>query len=356
MNWELVDFVKKVQGDKRFLSLDEAATKQGIVLKVLSFLGWDPFEIDEIHPEYTVGSRRVDFSLRHNNSNRVFISVARVGKELEPHQESLLNFASAEEVKMAILSNGLNWWFYLPYMKGNFQEKRFHEVDFVRQSAEDIVQRFSDFLSKEFVVSGLAVKNAETVYNLRQREHLINESIPRAWSKLLSEPEEWLVDLLAEATKKVCGYRPDNDLVAKFIANEIDVKSELSGVVKPRASQVAKPRKTSPVIEDYTGRSILSFSFKGRNYDAGSWKDMLLKVCEIVYKSHRGSFEAVLTLAGRNRHYFTRNSAELLTPEKIAGTDIYVETNLSAMGVVALSNKILSLFGYNESDLSIEAK
>jgi hypothetical protein len=40
----------------------------------------------------------------------------------------------------------------------------------------------------------------------------------------------------------------------------------------------------------------------------------------------------------------------------IPGTEIYVDDNLSDMGVVALSHKALSLFGYKEKDLSIETK
>jgi hypothetical protein len=47
---------------------------------------------------------------------------------------------------------------------------------------------------------------------------------------------------------------------------------------------------------------------------------------------------------------------ELRSPEKIPGTDIYVEVNLSANSIVRLSIDILSLFGYKKDDLSIEAR
>jgi hypothetical protein len=62
----------------------------------------------------------------------------------------------------------------------------------------------------------------------------------------------------------------------------------------------------------------------------------------------------VLTLSGPNREYFSRNPYALLTCEKISGTEIFVDVNLSTTDVVTLSHRILSLFGYRKSDLSIK--
>jgi hypothetical protein len=45
-----------------------------------------------------------------------------------------------------------------------------------------------------------------------------------------------------------------------------------------------------------------------------------------------------------------------LTSEKISGTDLFVDVNLSEIGVVALSHKIIKLFGYEEDDLSIDVE
>lgn len=66
---------------------NEEAIKQGVILRLLSLLGWDPFNTDEIAPEYSVGGRRVDYSLRVNSSNKVFIEVKRASEELENHQK-----------------------------------------------------------------------------------------------------------------------------------------------------------------------------------------------------------------------------------------------------------------------------
>ena len=67
MQEQLLDFIKEIQSDERYDSFDEPAIKQGVVLKILSFLDWDPFDIDEIKPEYAVDGGKIDFSLRHKN-------------------------------------------------------------------------------------------------------------------------------------------------------------------------------------------------------------------------------------------------------------------------------------------------
>jgi hypothetical protein len=114
---KLLEFIRGIQSDRRLISLDEAATKQGVILKILSYLGWDPFNIDEIHPEFPVGTGRVDFALRHNNYNKVFIEVKKVGEDLERHQEQILNYSFKHGVKIAILTSGITWWFYRTKIK-----------------------------------------------------------------------------------------------------------------------------------------------------------------------------------------------------------------------------------------------
>ena len=60
----LLEFLRDIQSDERFKSLDEAAIKQAIVLKILSLLDWDPFNIDEIQPKYGLEDGKIDFSLK----------------------------------------------------------------------------------------------------------------------------------------------------------------------------------------------------------------------------------------------------------------------------------------------------
>ena len=357
---KLVDFIKKIQSDDRFAGFDEAAVKQAVILKILSLLDWDPFDVDEVQPECEAGRGRVDFSLRHNARNKVFLLVKKGAKDFPRHQDKLLEDAGQGKPEMAILTDGFIWWLFLPLAGGLADEKKFHVIDMKEQSVEDISEKLEGFLSKENVVSGRALKAAEHIYETKQRNLLIEEHLPRAWQKIINEPEKWLVNLLADVTKELCGYKPERERVEEFLAGEVQAGADMEHALRPKPPSPS-PQKEKEVPpergEDFTGKSIISFTLAGKRYEVRSWKAMFLKLCDVVLpKNRKDDLEVLFTIATPQREYFSKNPYEFLTGEKIPGTSVYVDTNLSAREVVDLSHKILILFGRKESDLSIEVK
>lgn len=368
MKEEVLKVIKELRSNEHLNSLDEAATKQAVILKILSILGWDPFNVSEVYPEYSVGKRRVDYALRYNNRNKVFIEVKKVGEDLERHQKQLLDYSFREGVKLAILTNGITWWFYLPLNEGSWEQRKFYTIEIYDQDENEIAQKLTDLLSKENVISGKAIENAKAIYTSRQKQSLLKETIPQAWNKLLKEPDKGLIELLAEKTEKLCGYKPDHSTVKKFLNTHIktgtptptDYKMVESFTLKKekhmansRTEKLINKTERIPKPTTYTGKKIRSFTFKGEEYVVNSWKEMLLKICEIMHEYHHHEFRKVLNLIGSKRPYFTTNPKELRDPTQIDKTDIYVETNLSANAAVKLSKEIINLFGYKEDDLII---
>jgi len=107
---------------------------------------------------------------------------------------------------------------------------------------------------------------------------------------------------------------------------------------------------------DYTGRSVEGFEFLGKHHRIDSWIDVLLKLCQLMKTSQGHNFEKCLALVGRKRPYFAKNGDLLRKPKIIDGSDIYVETNLSANSIVGLSRDLIALFGYKENDLKISVR
>ncbi|MBW2029852.1 MAG: restriction endonuclease subunit R [Deltaproteobacteria bacterium] len=361
----MIEFIKEIQTDERYDSFDEPAIKQGIVLKALSFLDWDPFNMGEIQPEFEAEGERVDFALKNKNSPKAFLVVRKGIKALKNCQKPIIRQAEKDGVKLAVLTDGITWWFYLPHLDASLEDKRFETIDMNELKPADIARKFQDFLSKENVVSGKAVKAAESMVQARLRDTLIKESLPKAWNKIMEEPENWLFDILAKVTKELCGHEPDREAVEKFLSLEANAKADITAIIRPKKeTEVKAPEpkesKREPVkaakAPDYNSKSIVSFTFLGNKYSAKAWKDLLIKLCEIMANKHKEDFEMVLTLSGRNRDYFSVNPYELLNSEKIKGTDIYVDVDLNAMGIVALCHRMLELFGYKEKDLSIDMK
>ncbi|MGD8756589.1 MAG: hypothetical protein PVF98_13015, partial [Desulfobacterales bacterium] len=158
MKKEIVSFIKSLKTNKKLEKFDEASTKQAVVLRLLSFLGWDIFDVDEVYPDFAVNSNSVSFALRHQNANKVFIEVKRIQEKLDNYQKPLLNFAAQEKVDMSVLTNGTIWWFYLTKSAGNSQDKWIYSADMLKQNEDAIAPNLIDLLGKTKVTNGQALK------------------------------------------------------------------------------------------------------------------------------------------------------------------------------------------------------
>lgn len=222
MKEKLTKFIQNLRTDERINSFDEAATKQAIILRLLSILEWDTFNIEEVKPEYSVGGKSVDYSLRLANVNKVFLEVKRIGEDLEKHQEQLLNYSFQEGVKLAALTNGVTWWFYLPLYEGSWEQRRFYTIDILQQEPDEVASKFIDFLSKNNIDTGKAIQNAEAIHKSRERQTKIKNALPEAWNKIVFEANELLINLISETTEKLCGYKPDSEIVKRFLSEYKD--------------------------------------------------------------------------------------------------------------------------------------
>lgn len=288
MDNRIKNFVLDIRSNERISTFDEATTKQAIVLRLLSELGWPIFDTEEVKPEYSVANRRVDYSLRINGSNRVFLEVKKVMEDLEAHQKQLLDYSFQEGVKMAVLTNGVTWWFYLPLSEGNWEQRKYFAIDMTQQDPDDTAKRFIDFLSRENVKTEAAIKVAETLLRGRVKESEIRRSLPKAWDKIISEPDGLLVDLISETLERICGHRAEPDQIVKFI-NE-HVRNPGTSETGPQKRQfettfknpgeliIPRRRKHIKVAKSFPpDETVCRFEYKGSQFD-GIIKDGLLLV------------------------------------------------------------------------------
>lgn len=222
MNEKINQFIKEIRSNhSRISRYDEAATKQGIVLRLFSLLGWNTFDTEEVRPEYTVEGKRVDYSLAVNEGNVVFVEVKRPTQELDKHEKQLLDYSFHQGVDLAILTNGILYWFYLPTAKGSWRKRKFYTIDILSQDSHEISMKFIDILSKQNVTSGNSIKECNRIYESRLKNSIISETLPEAWNKIINEPESLLIDLLLETTERLCGYRPEEKSIKKFLSQHL---------------------------------------------------------------------------------------------------------------------------------------
>ena len=47
---------------------------------------------------------------------------------------------------------------------------------------------------------------------------IIGRTIAAAWTQIIETPDELLVDLISETTERICGFKPEPELVEQFLA------------------------------------------------------------------------------------------------------------------------------------------
>lgn len=108
---------------------NEQAIKQGVVLRILTSLGWDSFDTTVVWPEYSVPPRRVDYALCHPAKKpAVFIEVKQPG-QTDAADKQLFEYAFHEGVPLAVLTDGQTWSFYLPSGQGSYDDRRVYRLD-----------------------------------------------------------------------------------------------------------------------------------------------------------------------------------------------------------------------------------
>jgi hypothetical protein len=387
MKKQIISFVDELKSNKKLATFDEASTKQAVVLRLLSFLDWDIFNVEEVYPDFSTNSSNVSYALRIRNSSKVFIEVKRVHKELDSYQEDFVNLAARDGVNLAILTNGITWWFYLISASGNWEQKWFYSIDLLKQKPEIFVPNLIDMLTKGKIAKGQSLRAAKTLFQ-KKRQKIAADFLPEAWNQVLTQPSKIFVELLSEQTEKLCRYKLDSKTIETFLKKHQDkwlLNNKVSTVAAPPAAameyEILDLRDELPIMpatslsstdtslssidilstatiklaKSYMDKSIKAFGFNGNTYKVQTWVEMLTTLSDYLASTNEKDFEKVLWISNDQKTRFSRYEDQLHIPVKVKRTDIYVETKMNPEEVVKTSCQLLAEFGYSKDDLDIEA-
>jgi hypothetical protein len=176
------------------------------------------------------------------------------------------------------------------------------------------------------------------------------------------------MEILSDATEKICGYKAEPGMVERFIRANLDrwvLPQESRAMPAPLEKPVRADEQTLPAVSDkssdiktkkpefFVGKSINSFTFQGNTIPVKSWEEMLTTICNFFAGAHPQEFEKVLWLYDDHNPCFSRYSDQLRIPEKIKKTNIYVETKLAPEEIVKTVGDLLTEFGYGHDELVI---
>ena len=339
---------------------NEEAAKLQFILPVLRDLGWDVDNISgtsEVRPEEpagaTKGGGRVDIALMGQHDQcACFVEAKSPGANLDDHVDQLLRYAFHDGVTVCVLTDGLEWWLYLPREAGPPDKRRFALLrlrdDPVEQSADDL----EAFLSRDAVRSGKAERDAAKVLKRLQEESDIARRLPEIWSKMLTKPDEELVDLVRSKVYAELRLSPSAEQVAavlsgRSVASSRPAPSSEPARPAPSTPETRKQRVKSPKI---TGATVL-----GVTESMSSWTKLVVFTAERLLALHPHDFlEKTRNFKGSKRDYVSKSTHNMTSPRQIGSSGIFVEAGWSGhVECKRQSRRMLELFGYSDSDLQI---
>ena len=241
------DIAKSLEQDM-FPNETEVCDK--IVHRILDILNWPRYDHGIRLREYDLRGLRVDFALCHPASEpQVFIEVKRIGN-IDGAEDQLFGYASRENVPIAVLTDGRKWQFFYPSGLGNYDKRKVDELDMKEGDSEENAELFNRYLGYEAIRTGEAAGAIQGKYEDLSKQRQIEKHLPDAWKNLVESGDEFLIELVAEATKELCGHRPDDEQVLAYLKREelprVQPNRPETHADQPEQPDTSKPRKNRP--------------------------------------------------------------------------------------------------------------
>ncbi len=181
----------------------EEATKQSLILRFFSMLGYDVFNMQEVIPEFSTGfsdkiKKRVDYVIAKNGEPSIAVECKSADISLKDVDKGQLReyFTTCRSVKLAILTNGIMYEFYADCKENNIMD----ETPFIILDMEDIskngisdetINAISHFVKSEL---------KPTHIKEEAKKKLIDSAIMRFLEKNSKEPSDQFVKLVLVST------------------------------------------------------------------------------------------------------------------------------------------------------------
>lgn len=211
----------QVKERKEYIT-NEEMTKQALIIPFIQILGFDVFNPLEVRPEYIADfgkkkGEKVDYALFKDNSPIIFIEAKSVNENLLNHDAQLARYFNAvTDVKLAILTNGLEYKFFTDLNANNvMDENPFLDINLLDLKEIDI-ENLSKIRKDAFDKDSFITYAEELVYT-----SVLNDNI----KNLLKNPSDEFIRFIIKdfsdtriTSNVIERFRP---LVKKAISNAV---------------------------------------------------------------------------------------------------------------------------------------
>ena len=332
---------------------NEEAAKFQILAPVLHELGWDPQRHQDVLYEHAVGGKgagRVDIALRGPEHVVALIEAKAPGQDLGKHVHQVIGYAFHQGADICVLTNGLEWWLYLPMEKGPPEKRRFAILRMREDRVEQLADDLHTFLGRENLVNGNARVKAKQVLRARHQAAYLERKLPEIWSSILAGPDEELVELVTRRAYEELNLRPDRRQVAAVLRNRPVPPVVPPDPVAPRPA----PKPKTQGRKGSASRRPTGIRLWGQRYEANNWKEVLVAVAGALYLRHDANFDRVLEPRGRKIPWASRNPDDLPRARaEVGSSGIYIHAHGSSSALTKRAIGMLELFHHKPSDLEI---
>ncbi|WP_162937467.1 type I restriction enzyme HsdR N-terminal domain-containing protein [Indioceanicola profundi] len=244
--------------------LTEEACKTAFVMPFLSALGYDVFDPGVVVPEFTadVGTKKgekVGYAIKIGGSISILIECKGCGANLAgAHMSQLYRYFSVTESRFAILTNGIDYWFYTDLDAPNKMDQRpFFQFNVLDHRASDLTE-LQKFAFSSFDVDVILSTASNLKYSSAIKMELMKE---------FDAPSEEIIRMLVgrvfdgRYTQKV---RDDfaplvasafNDAIRDLVSQRLTSALEATGaaptsrtISTPTSSPAVAPTEVDPEI------------------------------------------------------------------------------------------------------------
>jgi predicted type IV restriction endonuclease len=346
MNKEVLFKIKKKLESLANKTIGEAQTKESFINPIISAMGWDITDFDEVKLEYkhTKKDMPVDYAIFIDLNPKLFIEAKQLGLNMDDHKwiAQMLTYSTMAGVKWALLTDGNHYKLYNTMAEAKLDEKLFFEWK-MEELTEDNVDKYIDFLnllSKE--------KFKDDAIEIAWKNHFEVNKVKETLEKLIDDRDELLLKLINKKTK----------LGKTVVANSLNkLKIKIEKVYQPDIPVIShiptkRPRK------GVTGKTPEKVILFGNTFNVKTWRDVLINAAERLIKHAPEEFNKLADsemMRGATRIYLTR-SKNLIRAAHQLSNGLFIDVGLSASSIVRLAKKILKGCGYKETDIEIITK
>jgi predicted transport protein len=228
---------------------NEANTKALLIEPLLSALGWDTGDLDQVEREYRVyDNTALDYALKIDGERRLFLEAKGVTQKLDDKTfvAQTVNYANNEGVEWCVLSNGISYRVYKTNEPVGMQEKLLFEVD-LREASEALSEVTSSLqlLSRESLANGALEAWGDQVFT--------DKRVRLALISLAKKPPSDLVSILGKAL----GKPPvPSERLQESLARILDVGEGTKPAIEkkaPKAPSGPAPSKKEFVLDHHLG-------------------------------------------------------------------------------------------------------